>query len=249
MNEQLEEMAKDMQLSSHHKEDKFEDMRVEVAFKERRILERKRLAGEAADEGRSLDALTQFQVDTHNVVMDRAVEALESRFASHRSPFADFSCLDPTRFEDILLYGIPEGALGSICKLASSINVEGLRDELNSFTQNYSQLKRSINAECTVEIEGSDGEEESSVAERVKVACKDCSTCALRLLSKYRLHDNLYLAYKVLCTSVTQVNCERSLSKLKIIKSRLRSTMKQDRLEATMLMSIEKALLNNLMKA
>ena len=62
-------------------------------------------------------------------------------------------------------------------------------------------------------------------------------------------NDNLYLAYKVLCTlSVTQVNCERSLSfsKLNMTKTRLRSTMKQHRLEATMLMSIEKELLNNL---
>ena len=67
------------------------------------------------------------------------------------------------------------GALGSICKLASSINVESLRDELNSFAQKFSQLKRSINAEYAVEIEGSDHEEESSVVERVKVACKDCS--------------------------------------------------------------------------
>ena len=120
----------------------------------------------------------------------------------------------------------------------------------NFFAQNYSQLKRSINAEYTVEIEDSDGEEESSAAERVKVGCKDCSTCALRILSKFRLrertYDNLYLAYKMLCTlSVTQVNCERSFSTFKIIKTRLRRTMKQDRLEATML-SIEKALLNNL---
>ena len=83
------------------------------------------------------------------------------------------------------------------------------------------------------------------------MACKDCPTCALRLLSKYRLHkktyDYLYLAYKELCTlSVTQVNYERSFSRVKIVKTRLQSTMKQERLEATMLMSIEKALLNNL---
>ena len=152
MNEQLEEMAKDMQFSSRHTEDKFEDMRVEVAFKERRINKRKRLAGEATDEGRSLDALTQFKVDTRNVVMDRAMEALESRFTSHKSLFADLSCLDPTRFEDILLYGIPEGAVGSICKLASSINVESLRDKLNSFAQNYSQLKRTLSTQSRLKV-------------------------------------------------------------------------------------------------
>ena len=115
------------------------------------------MAGEASDEGRNLDALMEFQVDTHNVIMDRAVEALESRFASHKSLFADLSCLDPTRFEDIILYGIPYGALGSICKLASSTNVENLRDELQSFAQNYSQLKRSISAEYTIESEDTDG--------------------------------------------------------------------------------------------
>ena len=152
VNEQLEEMAKDMQFSSRRMEDKFEDTRVEVALKERRIRKRKRLAGEAADEGRSLDALTQFQVDTHNVVRDRAVEALQYRFASHKSLFADLSCLDPTRFEDILLYGIPEGALSSIYKLASSINVESLRDELNSFAQNYSQLKRTLSTQSRLKV-------------------------------------------------------------------------------------------------
>ena len=41
VNEQWEEMAKNMQFSSRHTEDKFEDMIVEVAFKERRIRKRK----------------------------------------------------------------------------------------------------------------------------------------------------------------------------------------------------------------
>ena len=43
--------------------------------------------------------------------------------------------------------------------------------------------------------------------------------------------------------AVTQVECERSFSFLKIIKSRLRSIMGQERLEALMLMSIERQLL------
>ena len=74
------------------------------------------------------------------------------RFASYKSLFADFSCLDPKRFEDILLYGIPEGALGSIYELASSINVESLRDELNSFAQNYSQLKRTLSKQSRLKV-------------------------------------------------------------------------------------------------
>lgn len=56
---------------------------------------------------------------------------------------------------------------------------------------------------------------------------------------------NLYAAVEfVLTLSVTQVNCERAFSKLKIIKNRLRSSLNQDHLEAFMLMSIEKDILD-----
>lgn len=55
---------------------------------------------------------------------------------------------------------------------------------------------------------------------------------------------NLFLAYEYLLTlSFTQVNCERSFSKLKIIKNRLRSSLGQEKLEAFMIMSVEKELL------
>jgi len=56
---------------------------------------------------------------------------------------------------------------------------------------------------------------------------------------------NLYAAVEfVLTLSVTQVNCERAFSKLKIIKNRLRSFLNQDHLEAFMLMSIERDILD-----
>ena len=50
--------------------------------------------------------------------------------------------------------------------------------------------------------------------------------------------------YKVLLTlPVTTASVERGFSKLTIVKSKLRSTMKQERLEALMLASVEKDLL------
>jgi len=52
------------------------------------------------------------------------------------------------------------------------------------------------------------------------------------------------LACKLLLTlPVSQVTCERSFSALKRIKSRLRSTMTQENLEAFMLMSVEQGIL------
>ena len=46
--------------------------------------------------------------------------------------------------------------------------------------------------------------------------------------------------------AVTQVECERSFSLLKIIKSRLRSMLSQEQLEAFMLLSIERRVLNDI---
>lgn len=47
----------------------------------------------------------------------------------------------------------------------------------------------------------------------------------------------------ILTLSCTQVKCERSFSKLKIIKNRLISSLDQDHLEIFMLMSIERDIL------
>lgn len=64
------------------------------------------------------------------------------------------------------------------------------------------------------------------------------------MLWKFNLHSsaysNVYLLYKfVLTLACTQVYCERSFSKLKIIKNRLRSTLSEELLNALMLISTE----------
>ena len=57
-----------------------------------------------------------------------------------------------------------------------------------------------------------------------KKVCKDYFSCTFKCLYKYKLYsaayENLYAAYKYLLTlSITQCTCERTFSKLKIIKS------------------------------
>ncbi|KAL8541893.1 hypothetical protein ACS0TY_002949 [Phlomoides rotata] len=52
---------------------------------------------------------------------------------------------------------------------------------------------------------------------------------------------NAYIAYKILLTiPITVASAERSFSKLKLIKTFLRSTMSQDRLNGLAMLSIEK---------
>jgi hypothetical protein len=58
---------------------------------------------------------------------------------------------------------------------------------------------------------------------------------------------NTCIAYRILLTiPVTVASAERSFSKLKLIKSYVRSTMSQERLNGLAILSIEKKVLENL---
>ena len=58
---------------------------------------------------------------------------------------------------------------------------------------------------------------------------------------------NVWIAYRILLTiPVTVASAERSFSKLKLIKSYLRSTMSQERLNGLAIVSIEKEILKQI---
>lgn len=58
-------------------------------------------------------------------------------------------------------------------------------------------------------------------------------------------YKELYTVYKYLLTlPLTQVTCERTFSKLKLLKTRLRSTTSQENLECLFLMQWERDILN-----
>lgn len=80
--------------------------------------------------------------------------------------------------------------------------------------------------------------------------CNNCLSCCYTFLYSYNMQSaalsNLFLTYEYILTlSCTQVSCERAFSKLKIIKSRLRASLSQDLLEAFMIMSVERDLLES----
>lgn len=121
-------------------------------------------------------------------------------------------------------------------------DIEVENDDINDFNSNsaennellYDEDEKNLNVKAKHTIE----------------ECNQCLICCYKILYKYNMHSiaytNIFLAYEYTLTlSFTQVNCERAFSKFKLIKTRLRATLEQEKLEAFMMMSVEKELLHD----
>lgn len=96
--------------------------------------------------------------------------------------------------------------------------------------------------ECNVEISTSDEELNNDQTQKDIMNTGSLLTL-LQICYSAGLHSifpTLFMALRIACTlPVCSVTTERTFSKLKIIKNRLRSTMKQDRLESLLIISCE----------
>jgi hypothetical protein len=167
--------------------------------------------------------------------MDRIVQSLELPFVQHKQLYKDVSYLDPAKFKTTAEKDLEDEALEGIMKLFPQISKDQVKLELFSFASNFDVLKLLPN----------DGENYMGSSCNNCKTCSTCPSCALNILASNRLHDkayaNLYELDKVVCTlSVTQVQCKRTFSKLKIIKTRLRNSVSVENLESYMLLSIER---------
>ena len=84
--------------------------------------------------------------------------------------------------------------------------------------------------------------------------CLQTCTTALDVLKVFletglhRVYTQLYKLYKILVTlPITTASCERSFSKLTIVKNKLRSTTLQDRLENLMILFVENDITNTIL--
>lgn len=193
-------------------------MNVETVLKQKRLRRTKRqFSYECPDEPHD-DALKQMEVSFFNVVVDAALSSLQERFKTLGEVGEKFGVL--TNFPNL-----SKEELAKECEaLSHTLSYGGHSDldwrELVQELQNFPDLpKAGMN---TLDL--------------------------LDLLHKKKLKEvfpNMWVALRIAVTlPVTVASAERSFSRLKLIKTYLRSTMSQDRLNGLALMSINQEVSN-----
>ena len=231
------------------------NLEVGTALPKKRVRRKKRLDGEQCQDEAVVDELESFKVNTFNLIMDRISTNMKRRFLDHEMLYKDFSCFDPKRFKELRASVIPAAAMAKICDLLGNrVDKDNLSMQLESFVNSFPRLAMSLPEEFEIirsdEVE--DGAEaDVTTCKQTSKRCFSCFTCAYKVLHEHNLncvtYSQLYTVYQFLLTlAVTQVECERNFSKLKLIKTRLRSSLSQENLESFMLMSIESKILSKI---
>lgn len=80
-----------------------------------------------------------------------------------------------------------------------------------------------------------------------KCKCFQCILLYFNENGRTKKYENIYKLYKYVATlPSTQVKCERDFSKMKIIKSRLRSSLGDEKMESLMIISTESDMFQNI---
>lgn len=156
------------------------------------------------------------------------------------------------------LNNFPADVLTKICELAG-VERKSICYELKQFPCQFESFHPKL-SECTTKIvdqhnvqqdllfENMDSDNDVDKENVLPIDCNKCNRCIAcayitirELTFNSNTFNNLFVLYKyVLLLPSTQVTCERVFSKLKLVKSKLRSTISQEHLTPLMLMNVEK---------
>jgi len=145
---------------------------------------------------------------------------------------------------------LPDNSLVKLGEL-TNIEVHILASELRQFAIQFDAITKTFSETMSdtddqYHDNGSDSEKEQFTKKSLDCkVCNSCLKCAFNILydmvQQSCSFNNIYYAYKfVLTLPCTQVTCERTFSKLKNIKTKLRSLISQDIMETLLLINIER---------
>ena len=198
----------------------------------RRKRVRKQFDYEAQDESCNLNATDKFRAEFFFTVMDNAIASFTERFQQL------------TKFQDSFgfLFDIVSKR-GTVALDDSALKAHSLKLEKVLSSQTQSDTNSS-------DVDGLGLFDELRTLRNIMPDTVGSLLDLLRYLHSSHLHEvfpNVSVALRVVLTiPVTVASGERSFSKLKLIKTYLRASMKQDRLNGLALLSIENAVASEL---
>ena len=169
----------------------------------------------------SQSAQESFRINYFLPVVDQAIASLTTRFEQYKSYKKTFGFL----FTSHALNSLDDKNLRSSC----------------------SSLETALRSGDKSDIDGNDLYVELKLLQDFIPKEKNMGPIdILNFLKRLNCFPNATIAYRILLTvPVTVASAERSFSKLKLLKSYLRSTMKQERLSGLALIAIENDILEN----
>ena len=192
---------------------------ISTAFEIKRIRRIKKMPGETAADQPEVNAEIKFKTQVYFAIHDRLQQEFSERFSDLNETVETFSCLYPRH--------VVETNIEKFTRLASKYSKDVSVDLAISEYRQFSHLIK-------------DTQELSTELVSAGSSLQDLFT----FLKKFDLdaaYPNLCVLYRILGTiSVSSAGAERSFSRLKLIKSYLRSTMGEERLSGLALISIER---------
>lgn len=196
-----------------------EKMDIEPVLQAKRIPKRKRLFDELSEDQSRLLTSDQIFTKELNIIFDRLIAEITKRMTSANKLNSYFSFLNGHELSQLTSMDLKHCATNLALKYNRDLNAEDFCQELVVFKDQSPNLFKGANL-------------------------KDASALnILQTIYANGLEDafpNICIALRIYCTlPSTSASCERSFSKLKIIKNYLRSSMDQERLSGLALLSIE----------
>ena len=178
---------------------------------------------EAEDDSHLLTAETEFGSQC-NLVFDSIITQIEWRFEAMSAVSSDFDFLSGHSLSKSLVDELKKKAANLSQIYKADLDSSDFQSEMASFKYQAAAMMDNFEKSSPIDI--------------------------LQLIHKYPLTDaypNTAIAIRIFLTiPVTVATCERSFSKLKLIKNYMRSKMGQERLSSLAIILIENEVANNI---
>ena len=198
------------------------ELNIDPTFPQKRIIRRKRQFDEYLNTPSvELSGEESFRINYFNCLVDQAVVSLNKRFEQYK----EFETIFGFLFTSHNLQSLDNATLKSCC----------------------SHFEQALTHNEKYDIDGNALYVELQLLRQMLPGEKKGPIDILRFLTDMDCFPNTIIAYRILLTiPVTVASAERSFSKLKLLKSYLRSTMSQERLNGLALITIENDILEKI---